>query len=191
MDPPSASAGLIYGGIAAIYGGNAVISGAFAVISGAFAVVLGGFAVHAGEKAPPRLLQSALDTLVAISGTAYGPAMRCPVRTERLVLSAYGPAMQCPVLTLMALDLSMCSTVIAYGSISLRGCYAMSGTDAAYGATSAQCGPTRPSAYAPRLAFGSSSPSVLRACYRMSGTAGSDMSGTDARPEWPVPLSSV
>eukprot|EP00961_Rhodomonas_salina_P016836 227064-Rhodomonas_salina.1 len=51
--------------------------------------------------------------------SAYALATQCPVLSSRMVLPAYAVATRCPVLI--------------YWSV--RGCYAMSGTDLRYGAT--------------------------------------------------------
>eukprot|EP00961_Rhodomonas_salina_P263201 3556666-Rhodomonas_salina.1 len=62
-------------------------------------------------------VQEALDRSAPQS--AYVLATRCPVLSERLVLCRQRPATRCPVLTC-----AMC----------LHNCYAMSGTERAYGA---------------------------------------------------------
>eukprot|EP00961_Rhodomonas_salina_P287042 3878628-Rhodomonas_salina.2 len=64
-----------------------------------------------------------------------------------MMLPAYASAMRC-----------------TYGVICLQACYAMSGTDLAYGATQCQ------SPYASKAGHGVTSRISLRACYAMSGT---------------------
>eukprot|EP00961_Rhodomonas_salina_P183011 2470780-Rhodomonas_salina.1 len=61
-----------------------------------------------------------LRSLVQISSHAFPAAVRCAVRTWRVVLSAYARATRCPVLT---------------SCMMLPACYAVSGTDVVYGAT--------------------------------------------------------
>eukprot|EP00961_Rhodomonas_salina_P116019 1561247-Rhodomonas_salina.1 len=70
--------------------------------------------------------------------SAYVLATRCPVLTQRIVLSAYARARRCPVLSLYASPTPRpCALRPVRGSvcsaISLRACYAMSGTDLASG----------------------------------------------------------
>eukprot|EP00961_Rhodomonas_salina_P303724 3941344-Rhodomonas_salina.2 len=75
----------------------------------------------------------------------YARNTRCPVLTERIWPSPYARAMRCPVLTARVpgrqyVRIRGCERMAARKvatAICLRACYAMSGTDIAYGATSA------------------------------------------------------
>eukprot|EP00961_Rhodomonas_salina_P014722 197497-Rhodomonas_salina.2 len=83
--------------------------------------------------------------------SAYAAAMRCPVLTLAMLLPASGGshrAICTPVnsATRLCVCYAMSGTDIAYGATRLRACYAMSGADLPYGAIR------------------------LRACYAMCGT---------------------
>eukprot|EP00961_Rhodomonas_salina_P152556 2053247-Rhodomonas_salina.3 len=82
---------------------------------------------------------------------------------------------------------AMPGTDLAYGGSSLRARYAISGTGIAYGASSLQAGCV---VCGTGLAFGGT---VLRACYAMSGTVGTEMAyagtrGSECRGQRPAHL---
>eukprot|EP00961_Rhodomonas_salina_P229597 3102950-Rhodomonas_salina.2 len=93
------------------------------------------------------------DTFTHDKVPPYASATRCPVPTQRMVLSSYARRLRCAVLryrTVLSADApavvlrshmglsayTSAGTDTSYGAIGLRRCYAISGTELASGATS-------------------------------------------------------